>query len=95
MDIFLGQIVRSKAGRDKGRWFLITGYLDEDHVLIVDGDLRKLEKPKKKKIKHLEFCNKVDFTIKDKLTKNLKITNSEIRKILAEYKNQIGNNTER
>lgn len=48
-----GQIVKSKAGRDAGRHFVIFEVLDEDYVQIVDGDLRKVEKPKKKKRRHL------------------------------------------
>jgi large subunit ribosomal protein L14e len=51
--IAVGRVVRSKAGRDKGRFFLVVGVADEEHLLIADGDLRKLEKPKKKKLKHL------------------------------------------
>lgn len=48
-----GRIVRSKAGRDAGRLFLVVGVIDREHLLLADGDLRKLEKPKKKKLRHL------------------------------------------
>ena len=51
--IKVGQIVKSKAGRDSGKVFIIKDILDQDYVAIVDGKLRKLAKPKKKKIKHL------------------------------------------
>jgi LSU ribosomal protein L14E len=47
-DTSIGRIVKSKAGRDKDRIFIIVGVADEKHVLIADGDLRKIEKPKKK-----------------------------------------------
>lgn len=50
----VGRVVRSKAGRDTGRLFLAVGVFDEEHLLVADGDLRKVEKPKKKKLKHLE-----------------------------------------
>ena len=33
-----GQLVRAKAGRDKGRQFFIVGIIDEKHVYIADGD---------------------------------------------------------
>lgn len=49
----VGRVVRSKAGRDAGRLFLVVGEFDEDHLLIADGDLRKANRPKKKKKKHL------------------------------------------
>ncbi|MDD3840356.1 MAG: hypothetical protein PHP06_07245 [Clostridia bacterium] len=66
--IKIGQLVLSKAGRDKGRYFLIWDIVDQDYVKIVDGDLRKIKKPKKKKIKHLVICNKnvvIDRDIND------------------------------
>ena len=43
-----GQVVFSKSGRDKGKAFIVYDY-NEEFVFIVDGVLRKLEKPKKKK----------------------------------------------
>ncbi len=49
-----GRVVRSKAGRDSGRLFLVVGVFDDEHLLVADGDLRKVERPKKKKLKHLE-----------------------------------------
>ena len=51
--LYEGEIVRSRAGRDRGRAFVIVKLLDEDYVLLVDGGLRTLERPKKKKRKHL------------------------------------------
>lgn len=51
--ISVGSVVRSRAGRDSGRDFLVVGILDQEYVLLCDGDLRKAEKPKKKKTKHL------------------------------------------
>ena len=46
-----GQIVKSKSGHDKGCVFFVVEVLD-DFVMIADGDRRKLENPKKKKVKH-------------------------------------------
>lgn len=83
MEINLGQIVKSKAGRDVGKFFIIIDIVDNNYVIIADGKLRKVERPKRKKIKHLEFTDKVVETIKKKLTDNLKITNAEIRKLLG------------
>ncbi len=58
-DITRGQMVRSKAGRDKDRMFIIVDVIDDQYVTIVDGDLRRVEKPKRKKIRHLSKINKV------------------------------------
>lgn len=47
-DIAIGQVVKSRAGRDKGRIFLVLDIVDNQYVKIVDGDLRKLDNPKQK-----------------------------------------------
>lgn len=49
----VGRVAVSKAGRDKNRCFLICEIVDDEFVLVVDGALRKLSRPKKKKLKHL------------------------------------------
>lgn len=82
LELTLGQVVYSKAGRDAGRKFVIVGIADDEHVLIADGDLRKIENPKKKKFKHLSFEACVIQQIKDKLKENQKISNAELRKML-------------
>lgn len=51
----IGMIATSRAGRDKGRIFAVVGIADEGSVYVADGDTRRLEKPKKKKLKHLAF----------------------------------------
>ncbi len=73
MNDLLGQLVVSLAGRDKGCICAVVGESDEEgFVLIADGKVRKVEKPKKKKLKHLkpidwlpDECAKLS---KDKLT---------------------------
>lgn len=85
-DMPIGQIVRSKAGRDKGRVFVVVGNADNLHVLIADGDLRKIEKPKKKKIKHLQKYNDIAEDIRLKIIKKEKITNADLRNALEQYR---------
>jgi len=43
----------SRAGRDKGRVYVVLCELDADFVTVCDGRLRPLERPKKKRRKHL------------------------------------------
>ena len=52
-----GQVVLSTCGRDMGKLQMVLEILDDSYVLVVDGK-RKIEKPKKKKIKHLQKYNK-------------------------------------
>lgn len=81
-EITLGQIVSSRAGRDKNRYFIVMSILDENYVLIADGVLRKIGNPKKKKIKHLKVCNCLDNTIKDKIINKENILDADLRKCL-------------
>jgi hypothetical protein len=43
------------CGRDRKRLFCVVGVCDEDFVLLANGDLRKLDRPKRKRLKHLQF----------------------------------------
>jgi ribosomal protein L14E/L6E/L27E len=79
-DIQIGQFVRSKAGRDKDRVFIVMKVVDEKYVQIADGDLRRIEKPKKKKIRHLAVMGQVSTSLKDKLSGDGKINNAYVRR---------------
>ena len=46
MDFVKGQLVRSKAGRDKTRTLAVLA-VDGSMLLVADGDLRKLDNPKR------------------------------------------------
>ena len=52
MDFVKGQLVRSKAGRDKTRTLAVLA-VDGPMLLVADGDLRKLDNPKRKKMQHV------------------------------------------
>lgn len=84
-DIKPGQVVRSLAGRDKGRFFIVMGILDPHHVAICDGDLRKTMVPKKKKIKHLAKTNTVDQALSQKLLHGDKVSNADLRAVLSPF----------
>lgn len=88
-DLRVGQIVKSKAGRDKGRIFIITEIVDDIYVRICDGELRKVSKPKLKKIKHLIVYNRVFEEIETRVGKNEKLNNAYIRRLLEPYNVQI------
>ena len=79
-----GQVVYSKSGHDKGGIFIVTG-VGDGYVYIVDGERRKLQKPKKKNIVHIQPTNFVNKEIAKKLNENLYILDADIRKALKEY----------
>ena len=75
----IGMIVKSLAGRDKHRAFVVVGRLDEEHLLIADGRLRRIDKPKKKKLRHLSVTgDSIDLSRADE-----GCTDAYIRKSLA------------
>ena len=76
MDIKKGSLVYSRAGRDKGTLFIVIDK-EGDWVYLADGNIRKAEKPKKKRLKHINKTNKmaeIDFE---------NISDSMLRKALA------------
>nr|MBO2493741.1 RNA-binding protein [Clostridia bacterium] len=80
MDI--GRVVLAKAGRDKGKHFVIVGRMDENYVLIANGKSRSIDKPKKKKIKHLEAKPHVLYNVREKILSGQKVFDAELRKSL-------------
>jgi len=64
-DLQPGQLVRSIAGRDKGRWLLIKRGIDDKFVEVIDGRMRSFKKPKKKNRKHLQATQCVDRKINE------------------------------
>ena len=84
-DDCLGRVVTSTAGRDTGRSYLIVGIFDDNHVLLSDGETRKLATPKKKKLKHLRVENDFSDVIHDKLVDGKKIFDPEIRKSILSF----------
>lgn len=73
----LGQIVLSKAGKDRGSFYAIV-LEDEEFAFIADGRLRKVEKPKRKRKKHLAPTRTV-------LEKDALETNGKLREALSGF----------
>ena len=85
MEIDISDVVISLNGRDKGRYFIVVGK-DDNYSFLADGKRRKLEKPKRKKNKHVKLDGAVNERFAVKLKSGEKISNKEVRKVLAEYK---------
>ncbi len=49
----IGQLIKSLAGRDKGKHYLVIGF-EGRYVLLSDGQVRSVERPKRKNLKHLQ-----------------------------------------
>lgn len=83
----IGRVAYSKAGRDKERLFIVIGVIDEDFVLVADGDLRPVEKPKKKRIKHLKYTDLVAEDIVRIIESGKTLLNADIQKAINEMRN--------
>ena len=71
-----GRAVLSIAGRDSGRRFIA--------LKVEGGDLRKAEKPKKKKRMHLRATPETVCEIADLLREGQTPTNAQLRRCLAD-----------
>ncbi|ADI02955.1 MAG TPA: RNA-binding protein [Syntrophothermus lipocalidus] len=80
----VGRLVYSKAGRDQGRPLLVIRVIDNRLVLVVDGDLRTVEKPKIKNLRHLQTTNRVASAIVEKMARGDPLSNSEVRKAIED-----------
>ena len=80
MQFVTGMVVRSKAGHDKGSFFVVTALAD-GFALLSDGKARTLTAPKRKNLLHLAATHTV-------LPPD-KMTDSEIRSILAVFHGRV------
>ena len=90
MEIAKSNIVRSDAGRDKGKLFVVLA-VEGEYLLLADGKSRsrKLESPKRKKRRHVLFVSAEETRLSEKIKSNEKITNSELRRTLAAFREEV------
>ena len=85
MEIAKSNIVRSDAGRDKGKLFVVLA-MEGEFLLLADGKSRKVENPKRKKRRHVLFVASEETRVSAKIKGEEKITNSELRRALAAFR---------
>ncbi len=88
MEIAKSNIVRSDAGRDKGKLFVVLA-VEGEYLLLADGKSRKVESPKRKKRRHVLFVADDVTRLAEKIKSQEKITNSELRRTLATYRGEV------
>ena len=81
----VGYLAYATAGHDRNKQYVIINE-DEQYVWLSDGRLRPLDKPKKKKKKHIQIIKK---RVQDDLYERLKnggiIRDEELRKVIRDY----------
>ncbi len=83
-NIKVGSVVKCTAGHDSGNYFVVVELENAEFVKICDGKNRPLEKPKRKKIKHIKDTYLVLEDIADKIISNKVIHNKNIQTALKE-----------
>ena len=81
-DINISDVVVSTAGRDSGEWFYVIAE-DQTYLFLANGKDRTLDKPKRKKRKHVQKVLRSETRVAEKLHSGDKVLNSELRRDLA------------
>ena len=81
-DILISDVVVSTAGRDRGQHYYVIGTEDQ-FLMLVNGKDRTLDKPKRKKRRHVQKVLRSETRVAAKLASGDKVLNSELRRDLA------------
>ena len=81
-DLIISDVVVSTAGRDQGKLFYVIE-TDPVYLTLANGKDRTLEKPKRKKRKHIQKVLRSETRVAEKLRNGDKVLNSELRRDLA------------
>ncbi|MCL6638778.1 MAG: KOW domain-containing RNA-binding protein [Firmicutes bacterium] len=78
----VGRLVSSIQGRDSGRFYLVVGAEGGTMVRVADGEGRRVEKPKRKNIKHLRFYHLLAEELAEKARTGKRVSNVDVRKAI-------------
>lgn len=78
----IGKVVLSKAGRDRNYLYVVVRQIDNNYVLLANGDTKLIDMPKKKKIKHLSILEDVDNELFSLIQSCNKSTDLKIKRFL-------------
>ena len=81
-DIHISDVVVSTAGRDRDEWFYVIAE-DPIYLYLANGKDRQLDKPKRKKRKHVQKVLRSETRVAQKLRSGDKVLNGELRRDLA------------
>ena len=90
-DIIISDVVVSTAGRDQGNLFYVVG-TDPIYLMLANGKDRTLDKPKRKKRKHVRKVLRAETRVAAKLASGDKVLNSELRRDLAFFSRGLQSN---
>jgi ribosomal protein L14E/L6E/L27E len=76
----IGSYAIAVAGHDSGKCYVIF-LIDGEYVYLVDGRIRTIDCPKKKKMKHIRMLDESDQVLAGKV-KTKTVTNEEIKRAI-------------
>lgn len=84
-----GYFAKSIAGHDKGKLYIIIEGTEtagkDDFVYLTDGELKPLDKPKKKRTKHVQVIKTCDPMIDSLIRDGQEIRNEDIKRAIKTY----------
>ena len=90
-DIIISDVVVATAGRDQGKLFYVIG-TDPVYLMLANGKDRTLDKPKRKKRKHVRKVLRAETRVAAKIASGDKVLNSELRRDLAFFSRGLQSN---
>ena len=90
-DFNISDVVMTTAGRDQGELFYVIG-TDPVYLFLANGKDRTLDKPKRKKRKHIQRVLRAETRVAEKLRLGDKVLNSELRRDLDEISQTMQSN---
>ena len=90
-DLSIADVVISTAGRDAGKLFYVIE-ADDLFLMLVNGKDRTMDKPKRKKRKHVKKVLCSETRVAEKLRAGDKVLSSELRRDLAYISRELQSN---
>ena len=87
-EFMISDVVASAAGRDQGKLFYVIA-TDETYLMLANGKDRTLDKPKRKKRRHVQKVLRSETRVAAKILSGDKVLNSELRRDLQFHAGQM------
>jgi large subunit ribosomal protein L14e len=81
-----GQLVLSRAGRDRGQLFIVVAVEDGHFARVADGRLRPADRPKRKNVRHLQPQGAIDAGLAARAAHGEAPTDLELREAIAAFR---------
>ena len=81
-DLNISDVVQATAGRDRDKFFYVIAQ-DPIFLYLANGKDRTLDRPKRKKRKHVQKVLRSETRVAEKLRQGDKVLNGELRRDLA------------